>query len=116
MELERSFIKNLIRLLLQVSCYVAFLIQVILLAAEEMKPSQTETRLKEMRIEEVEFPVVFKLCFMDKMDVNKVRDAGYKSMWRYFLGQSRFNDSIYGWAGHDEDGNMGKGIEGWFSN
>ena len=112
MELEQSLVRNFFKLLLQVSCYVGFLIQIILLAVEEIKPSQTETSLNEIRLEDIEFPVVFKLCFKDNMDLDKLRDSGYETIFRYFEGKSKFNNSTYGWAGHEKDGNIGKGVEG----
>ena len=32
-----------------------------------------------------------------------LNEVGYEDTWSYFLGQSKFNQSVYGWAGHTED-------------
>ena len=79
---------------------------------EYIKPSQTETHLKQKKLNDIEFPVVFKFCFKNSFDLSKLKESGYSSVWDYFEGKSRYNDSIYGWAGHSADGSVGAGIEG----
>ena len=32
-----------------------------------------------------------------------MNEVGYEDTWRYFLGQSKFNQAVFGWAGHTED-------------
>ena len=36
---------------------------------------------------------------------------GYKDTWGYFLGQSRFNKSLFGWAGHTKQSGTIKSVE-----
>ena len=61
----------------------------------------TNTREETKTLEGRDFPLVFKICIQPSFSKPAAfQDAGYKSLYHYFLGQSRFNSSIYGWAGH----------------
>ena len=42
----------------------------------------------------------------------QARDVGYNSPWHYLLGQSRFNSSVYGWAGHTSEGGVVSNVSG----
>ena len=42
----------------------------------------------------------------------QARDFGYNSPWQYLLGQSRFNNSVYGWAGHTSEGGVVSNVSG----
>ena len=108
----RVRLKNILWLFIKIFCYLACGIQVVLLIVEQISPTQTETKVKEVKIEEIEFPVIFKICFKNSFDLDKLKDAGYWSVWSYFKGESKFNDSIYGWAGHEKYGSAGPGVRG----
>ena len=77
-----------------------------------MKPSRTETIEEETNLGEIDFPVLFKFCFKNAFNLEKVKESGYKNVWEYFCGKSKFNSSVYGWAGHKENGGIGLGISG----
>ena len=83
-----------------------------MLTSEQIKPTKTETRLQEKKLNEIEFPVVFKICFKNSIDIEKLKMAGYRTDRQYFRGQSWFNKSIYGWAGHVQGGHTGPGVKG----
>ena len=108
----RVRLKNILWLSVKIFCYLACGIQVFLLIVEQISPTQTETNQKEIKMEEIEFPVIFKICFKNSFDLDKLKEVGYKSVWNYFKGESKFNDSIYGWAGHRKDGSVGPGVKG----
>ena len=48
-------------------------------------------------LDKMKFPVVFKICFKPGIDLEKLQELGYDSVWGYFSGQSRFNNSVFGW-------------------
>ena len=81
---------------------------------EQVHPSHMETTLEEHKLEKIDFPVLFKLCFRNSFNIEKLNEAGYSSVSNYFKGKSSYNDSIYGWAGHGNDsvseGVLGKNI------
>ena len=47
-------------------------------------------------------------------NLEELKEAGYESNWKYFVGQSRHNASLYGWAGHKKDGNVTGSDKGWY--
>ena len=60
----------------------------------------------------MEFPVLFKICIKPGFDTSELHKAGYKSIWSYFTGQSRYDESVYGRAGHGADGSVMASVEG----
>lgn len=75
--------------------------QLVHLCIEYIKPSITITQEKMVNLEDIEFPIVIKICIIPGFDEAAIRDAGYSESWYYFYGQSKFNGSIFGWAGHN---------------
>ena len=66
-----------------------------------------------VNLKDIEFPFIFRLCATEKKDKDaKYRRFGYKNVYNFFLGESLYNRSIYGWNGHQENGSTIKGIEG----
>ena len=64
-----------------------------------MFPQNPNIRIERKHVEEIKFPLAFKLCVdTEKKDIVKSnRKFGYTD---FFQGQSRFNKSIRGWNGH----------------
>ena len=83
-----------------------------LLAKEQLNPSQTETFLEEKKLDEIEFPVLFKVCFKNSFNLKNLEEAGYSSVWNYFMGVSKYNKSNYGWAGNMKEGGVRGGVTG----
>ena len=57
-------------------------------------------------MDEIEFPVLFKVCLTPAFKIEKILESGYSNLWYYFMGKSRFGITrrTYGWAGHRENG------------
>ena len=53
----------------------------------------------EKDLDEIEFPVLFKVCITPAFKIEKIIESGYTNLWYYFMGKSKFSN-IYGWAGH----------------
>ena len=68
-----------------------------------VNPTITRTWEKEVGLEDIDFPVNIKICVIPGFNQTALQEVGYEDTWRYFLGQSMFNQSVYGWAGHSED-------------
>ena len=69
-----------------------------------------------MLLQDIDFPVVIKICLSPGFNETAVHEVGYKDTWSYInTGQSRFNESVLGWAGHAEDlgtiGSVGEILE-----
>ena len=60
------------------------------------------------------FPCLFRLVIRPGYDLTELNTAGYDCVEKYFLGQSMFNKSQVGWAGHTENGTMKGTVQGTF--
>ena len=58
----------------------------------------------EENLENFDFPLIFKFCFLHKDLIPVLRDLGYEGISSFYQGQSRYNSSLYGWNGHTPDG------------
>ena len=89
-----------------VACILAATIQLACVLKQFLLPKQTNTSLENVDLEEIEFPLVFKICSQPGFNVSAIREAGYghrtskNDVANYFFGQSRFDFSTVGWAGH----------------
>ena len=86
------------------TCFsLAFLIQVFIIVDDLLNPTETTTSIEEKKLEEL--PILFKICINPGFNIDKVREEGYSDISRYFLGESQFNNTNYGWAGHSNTSN-----------
>ena len=54
---------------------------------------------------DISFPVLFQLCLAElKSKGDKYQRFGYKDEEHMYLGQSLYNDTVFGWAGHRNNG------------
>ena len=67
-------------------------------------PDQPNVRFYEKKLKDMTFPVVFKICFDNEFETEKMMSVGYDRIWDFYRGRSRYNESLYGWNGHTEDG------------
>ena len=63
-------------------------------------PSQKTADITEKKLDDIEFPIIFKICVKPGFNISALKEEGYSGISVYFLGRSRFNSSLYGWAGH----------------
>jgi hypothetical protein len=93
-------------------CFIVFLCQLFSLISSHIHPTQTVTRVEKKDLNGIPFPVLFKICIKPGFDRVELNNAGYKHAGRYFLGESRFNSSVVGWAGHLPDGKIKGNVSG----
>lgn len=84
-------------------CTVVLAIQLVNVLESYIQPTITRTWEEEVPLEDIEFPLVIKICIVPGFNQTALHEAGYEDTWKFFLGQSRFNESVFGWAGHTED-------------
>ena len=60
----------------------------------------------EQDLDEIEFPVLFKVCITPAFKIEKIIKSGYSNLWFYFMGKSTKSSKIYGWAGHTRNGTV----------
>jgi hypothetical protein len=63
-------------------------------------PSVTNTVVEERDLQDLDFPLMLKICATPGFNETALHEVGYGSVLRYFEGRSMYNASILGWAGH----------------
>ena len=66
-------------------------------------PSLTNTVVEKKKLEDFDFPLLFKICPMLGFDISALNEVGYESTVGYFKGESIFNKSMIGWGGHKNE-------------
>ena len=98
--------------LLYIGCFIIFVIQMAVLIYNRMNPSQTISSASQKQLADLEFPVIFKICIKPAFDDEELNKAGYSSSYDYFLGCSKYDGHLLGWAGHTEDGRAVSNVSG----
>ena len=70
-----------------------------------IKPQTTRTWDEYARLEDMEFPLVIKICVVPGFNQTALRELGYYDTFSYFVGRDHYENDIstYGWAGHTND-------------
>ena len=92
-----SFLVEKHWLLIHTCFLLAFLIHLFSIVDDLLHPDQTTTSIQGHTLEEL--PILFKICINPGFNMEKIREEGYSDISRYFLGESQFNKTTYGWAG-----------------
>ena len=98
--------------LVKLICLIAFLLQTTKLLNGMINPRDTLTGTERVAFEKIDFPLIFKVCIQPGFDDEELKNMGYANNVAYFNGQSRFNASIFGWAGHTPDGKVMSNVSG----
>ena len=106
------YVKKYPWLVMHAGCFIAFIVQMSILGRNQFFPSETVSHLEESSLDSIQFPVLFKICIKSALDMEELNKAGYRSIWSYFIGQSKYNKSAFGWAGHTRDGHTNESVKG----
>ena len=90
-------------------CILAAFIQLVFIIANYINPDQLNTIASEISLDDIGFPLDIKICAEPAFNQNALVESGYdRLLYNYFTGRSRYNPSVFGWAGHDnENGTLG---------
>ena len=100
MSLSKQFFKIVVNLV-GALCLV---VHVFFIGLNQLNPTETHTTLETKLLDHLEFPILFKICINPPVNLTLLQSVGYKNLKTYFLGRSKHNASIYGWAGHTPEG------------
>ena len=76
-------------------------------------PDVPEIVVTMKKLNEIKFPILFRICAFDIDDRDKrYTKAGYMNTYDFYMGKSMFNDSVYGWNGHQKNGSTLSMVEG----
>lgn len=93
-------------------CYIAFIWQLYAVAKEWLVPTHSSQAMEEKNLEDFDFPVIFKICPNPGFNLSALNKEGYKLIQHYFSGQSMYNSSLYGWAGHYNKSRQRSAVKG----
>ena len=92
---------------------VIFLMHISILGYNILYPEIPEILVSKKNLNEIEFPMTFRICAFELNDtVSRYQSFGYSDYAGFFRGQSMFNNTVYGWAGHDENGSVWGNVAG----
>ena len=91
--------------------YAAFAIplaaQLFSLVQEAAQPTELKTTMNKESLSTFDdFPFLGRICVKTGLDIEKLGYYGYSDPSGFYMGVSRFNDSIFGWSGHMENGSV----------
>ena len=92
--------------MVNIICVLAALSQLFFIVMGFVSPNQLNTDTSELDLQHIDFPLDIKICAEPAFNESAIVEAGYGTEWNqydYFTGRSRFNNSIFGWAGHTPD-------------
>ena len=97
---------------LTIFCSLAFAWQLYGIMLEWITPSHTITDITEKRLHQVEhFPIIFKICPDPGFNTTILMQEGYNGTSSYFGGWSKYNGSVFGWAGHTDTNKIKSTVE-----
>ena len=101
-------------LVVNVVFLIALIIHVFLIAYSMIYPSVPSVNIYKKSYNEIEFPISIKICAKEdrESDIMRHNVSGYERSFRFYLGQSMFNESLFGWSGHTENGSTLGSVEG----
>ena len=96
-----ELLKEKHQLIINITCLVAFLVQVFFVTFRLTFPSHTHPMMEKVDLASIPFPVSFKICLKRHSGEDVIyKRQGYNNLASYFKGESIYNTSIIGWAGH----------------
>ena len=103
--------KNLFRAVMS----IIFLAHVSYLLYDIISPEFPEIVNYKKDLNEIEYPITFKIC-VNELNLSianeKYQKYGYDDLWQFYYGRSMYDSSIFGWAGHTENGSTIAPTEG----
>jgi hypothetical protein len=89
---------------IQLICLLLVIFQTFLSINDNFYEGKTTTTIKETKLDEEEFPVVFNIVVKPGLDIEKLNKRGYATAHEYFMG-SKKSSGITSWAGLGKEKN-----------
>ena len=103
------------KMLLTSTFGILFIVHISFLINSNLNPSLPKVKYYNKELKDIDFPIAFQFCIEEKNTDEKVKlasDLGYRDLYDFFKGKSKFNNSIVGWSGHTENGSTIGSVEG----
>ena len=101
------------KIIVNVILLSVFTIHILILSHQVMNPEIPSVKIYDKTMNEINFPLVFKICAFELKNVDaRYQKYGYSREYHYFIGKSMYNESIFGWNGHTKKGSTIRPFEG----
>ena len=104
--------------LVHLACLAAFLVQLGGVLEGFLRPTITSTVVEQKNLQDIDFPLCFKICIKPGFNAIVLNEMGYDTSdgsYGYFSGRSRFNRSVFGWAGHTNTSGLVDSVSGIYN-
>ena len=92
---------------------VATMAHVFYLGYNLFNPDLPEIEISDVKLEDIDFPVIFKICLYDLQDTSqRYKNLGYGEVDYFFSGYNADNNSLIGWNGFGDNGEPIGTVEG----
>ena len=106
---------KILYMLLNVLCFFVFIIHISFLGYKSLYPDVPEIIVYKKDLSDISFPLLFRIClFETEYKLIRFKRYGYQNATDFFKGKSGYNSSIFGWAGHMENGSTYGSVFGNF--
>ena len=103
--------KNM-KIVINICLLVMSIVHISLILKESLNPEIPSLQINHKNIEDIQFPIVFKVCVHEEFEENgmfrenndKFNKFGYENKIKFDAGESMFNSGLFGWNGHSENG------------
>ena len=104
---------NKLPMLLNVLFLFIFIIHISLIGYKSLYPDVPEILAYKKNLSEIKFPMLLQVCLVEnKEDKARFQRLGYLDDYGYYQGQSVYNSSLFGWAGHTLNGSTMRSVDG----
>ena len=64
----------------------------------------THTEVSDVQLKDLDFPLSIQICVKPAQNETALQVLGYEDSSGYLLGRSKYNNSLIGWGGHNDNG------------
>ena len=97
-----------LNIIINVVFLIVLIIHVFLVAFSMIYPSTPSVKVYKKTYNEIDFPISIKICATEDRDrdIKRHNVTGYQRSFKFFMGQSMYNGSLFGWRGHSKNGSI----------
>ena len=92
---------------------VICIVHILLTGYHNLFPDLPNMRIQDKALNDIEFPLFIQMC-VSEIDnaTDRYTNLGYRNDFEFYLGNSVYNASLFGWNGHLPNGSTVGTLEG----
>ena len=101
-----------IDLVINIIIIIICIVHVSLTGYHVLFPDLPSIRIQDKTLKDIEFPLFIQVCVSEIERTDMFTHLGYEHEINFYLGKSFYNDSLFGWSGHLQNGSRIGTVEG----